>query len=105
MKHWISFGAGVAFVAFAIAACSDDAAEESIEEVQNSVDCAQICAKYDDCVADIDETACADSCEDLADSDESYESAADACENCVEDKACSDAASCWANCPVVPAGD
>ena len=104
MLKWFLRG-GLLGVVFALAAGCGDTADEAVDEVSNTVDCAQICNKYDSCVSDIDETACTDQCEDLADQDDNYEAAASSCEDCLSDKSCTDAESCWAGCPAVPASD
>ena len=85
----------------AVAGCSSD--NSLIEEANNTVDCAQICDSYSDCVTDIDVTECTDYCEDQADSSEATEDRVQSCEDCLDDKSCSEAAvSCWDNCAFVP---
>ena len=81
----------------AMAGCSDEA--------DDTIDCAQICNKYDECVTEIDVTSCTDQCEDMADASDATRARLEECEACVEDVACAEATTCWADCPVVPAGD
>ena len=75
------------------------------DEVRNTVDCAEICGRFSECVTDIDVTACTDECEDRADADDLIADRADACEECIRGRSCAEAASCWSDCPVVPAQD
>jgi hypothetical protein len=86
---------------FATLACG---ADDTKEEVKNTVNCAEICQKYSDCVTDIDVSSCTDQCEDRADVDEAYATQAGTCENCLDGRACGEAQSqgCWQGCPPVP---
>ena len=85
---------------FSMFACG----EEAEEELRNTVNCAKICGKYDECVAETDVSACTDSCENNADANEAYARQASQCDSCT-DGACAEIQSCWASCPVVPAQD
>ena len=78
--------------------------EEAEEELRNTVNCSKICAKYDECVAEIDTSACTDSCENNADANETYARQASQCDSCVEG-ACAEVQGCWASCPVVAVQD
>jgi len=78
--------------------------EEAEEELRNTVNCSKICAKYDECVAEIDVSSCTDACENNADANEAYARQASQCDSCV-DGACAEVQGCWASCPVVPAQD
>jgi len=91
-KTWLA-AAGV-IVALAAAGCSGEA--------ERTVECAQICEKYDNCVRDIDVIACTDACEDAAQDDRRVATRAGACEVCVDGATCNEAQACWSNCPVVP---
>lgn len=71
-------------------------------EAKRTVNCAQICEKYDECVRDVNVASCTTECEDQADANENYETAAKTCEDCLDNKTCMEATSCWAQCPVVP---
>ena len=80
--------------------------EEAEEELRNTVNCAKICGKYNECVTQIDVSACTDSCENNADANEAYARQASQCDSCVnDDGACADVQGCWATCPVVAAQD
>jgi hypothetical protein len=85
-------------------ACGDDGNEVQ-DEIEGTADCTQICSRYADCISDIDETECVDECEDIADATEAGETSAENCEDCLDGKTCTEAESCWANCPVVPIPD
>jgi hypothetical protein len=85
---------------FSLFACG----EEAEEELRNTVNCAKICGKYDECVAEIDVSACTDACENNADANEAYARQASQCDSCV-DGACAEVQGCWATCPVVSAQD
>jgi len=90
----ILFAAAGLALALAAAGCSGEA--------ERTVECAQICEKYDDCVRDIDVIACTDQCEDRAQRDRQTAARAGACEVCIDDATCNEAQPCWASCPVVP---
>lgn len=91
MKHGIVLGLVGLLLVAVVPACG---------EASRTVNCAEICSRYSDCVTDIDVTACTNECEDQADADASYESRASTCEDCLDGKACMEAESCWASCPV-----
>lgn len=80
-------------------ACGDDGNEVQ-DEIEGTFDCTQICARYNTCVQDVDETGCIDLCEDTADASEAGEQSAEDCEDCLDGKTCAQAESCWADCPV-----
>ncbi|HMJ15639.1 MAG TPA: hypothetical protein VK524_29685, partial [Polyangiaceae bacterium] len=46
--------------------CGDDVTDE----IDNRLDCAEICDKRDDCVTETDESECIDYCEEKADADD-----------------------------------
>lgn len=97
MKKIIIYGILTSAALILVPACSEDS------EAGRTVDCAQICSAYSECVTDIDELSCASECEDKADADSSYQQSASACEVCLEGKACAEAEPCWASCPAMPA--
>jgi hypothetical protein len=76
--------------------CGDD------NEVDRTFDCGSICARYSDCVTDIDLTECTDHCEDEADRNPNIEQAVDACDDCIEGRSCAEAAECIPDCALVP---
>lgn len=82
-------------------ACGDTGNEVQ-DEIEGTADCQQICSRYDTCVSNVDESECIDLCEDAADDSEASENAAETCEDCLDDKTCEEAESCWAGCPVAP---
>lgn len=85
-------------------ACGDDGNEVQ-DEIEGTADCTQICAKYNECESNVDETGCIDLCEDAADETEAGENAAENCEDCLDGKTCDQAESCWATCPVGVVGE
>ena len=92
---------GVLLLAFA---CGD---EDPVDEVDQVVDCLEICERYDDCVEEIDLTACTDACEDRIEVDSELAEVADECEDCLDDRSCGEieTAGCFDECPVVPLED
>lgn len=78
-------------VAFAIG-CSNP-----IDEIDELVDCANICDRYRDCYDEsYDASACRDRCEGLTDSDPN---AADSCDACLDDRSCVEATfTCGPDC-------
>lgn len=76
--------------------CSND------NEIDRTFDCGEICAKYSDCVTDIDVTDCTDHCEDQAEANPDIERAADACEDCLDGRSCAEASACIPSCELVP---
>ena len=73
-------------------------------EVERTYDCWQICGDYGRCVDNsTDRTDCTDKCEDFGENDSAGEAAINACENCLDDTTCLEAANqCTSVCdPVV----
>jgi|SoiMetStandDraft_5_1073268.scaffolds.fasta_scaffold100932_2 hypothetical protein len=88
--------------AISLAACGDEAKDE----IRNTVNCAKICGRYSECVAEIDVSSCTDRCEDNADANATYASQASSCDSCTgDDKACAEIQGCWGSCPVVAVQD
>jgi hypothetical protein len=76
---------GLAGFAFCSAAACDDAKDE----IENTITCADVCERYQECVdADYDVAACTDRCEDDASSSETRESRLEECDACIEDRSC-----------------
>lgn len=99
MKHFFSLVCLSATLA--VVGCGSD--NSLVEEANNTIDCGQICDRYSECVTDVDVSECTDYCEDEADANENVEDRVDNCEDCLDDKSCSEAAlSCWDNCAFVP---
>lgn len=89
----------VAVLVSSLQACGDAA-----QEADELIDCAQICRDYDQCVdTGLDVSDCTSKCETRSDEDEAYRRKANACESCVDDKACLESFPCLAECAgVVP---
>ncbi len=80
-----------------VAGCSD--------EVDNTLDCNQICDAYDDCVdSTTDVSQCTDNCEDFADSNDNVEAQVELCSDCLDDQAsCSVDGACADECRAIVA--
>jgi hypothetical protein len=75
------------------------------DDIEQEIDCHSICDRYSECFdADYDVSACQDSCEDSVDADPSYMDKVDACENCIDDRSCTNATfACATECAgIVP---
>ncbi len=72
-------------------------------EVDEAIDCNQICNRYKDCFdANYDVSACASRCESNADNVANYADKVDACENCIDDRSCASATfGCAAECSTI----
>lgn len=70
------------------------------DEIDNTIDCAQVCSAYADCFdSSFDVDRCTDRCEDEADRDEDFEDALESCESCIEGQSCGEATfMCGADC-------
>lgn len=104
IKHVLGLmtvGAGLALLT---PGCGDD---DPIDEVDQRVDCLEICDRYSECVEEIDVTACTDACEERIDVEPGLEAQADQCEDCLDNRSCGEIedAGCFDNCPVVPLQD
>jgi hypothetical protein len=86
----------VTLLGHALLACGDD------NEIDRTFDCGSICSRYSECVTDIDVGECTDYCEDQAEADPNVEQAADACDDCIEDKSCAESSACIPDCSLVP---
>jgi hypothetical protein len=83
------------------AGCSDDEDEPSFIDEVVDPNCADICDTFDACVRDIDVGRCVDQC-DTATEVDAVADQAERCEDCLDDRSCSDARGCWADCVQVP---
>jgi len=93
MKSLIAIG-----LAFVLAAgCSAD------DEIDEEIDCGQICNRYADCIdEDYDVSECQDRCENNADADPDFARDTDDCENCLDDRSCTGATfGCAAECVAI----
>ena len=96
MKTLFIASAFVSFLSLGLLAC---------DEADETIDCAKICNKYDDCIdEDTDIGACIDKCEDTADRSDDAADQADACESCIDDRSCTGATfNCALQCaPFLP---
>lgn len=77
---------------------------DPVQETEELLDCAQICRDYDQCVdTGLDISDCTSKCETNSDEDEAYRRKANACEACIDDKACLESFPCLPECAgVVP---
>ena len=92
----------VAFVLLtAIAgACGSD---DPITAIDRSVDCSDICGRYQDCIdSDYDVDACISECNDMVNEEDTQ--AIDDCEDCLDGEACTDSVfQCTSECAgIVP---
>ena len=84
------------------AGCSgDDEDEPSLIDEVVDPNCADICNSFDACVRDIDVGVCVDQCDDATEV-EAVGDQAERCEDCLDDKSCTDASLCWFDCVSVP---
>jgi hypothetical protein len=69
-----------------------------------AIDCTQICTRYEECVdSEADTSMCIDQCQEKAADDDDFEDQVESCESCIEEKSCTEAAVCVADCAgVVP---
>jgi hypothetical protein len=78
---------------------------EAADEVTNTVNCASVCNRYQECFdSDFDVEGCTDRCEDDADASENREERLESCDSCIDDKSCSEATfNCASQCAgIVP---
>jgi hypothetical protein len=70
------------------------------QEIENEIDCQEICQRYSDCFdADYEVSACQDRCESDVDSGELTFDEVDACSDCIDDRSCaSGTLSCATEC-------
>jgi hypothetical protein len=74
----------------------------SCGEADRLFDCQSVCNRYKTCFdSAYDVGRCRNTCKDKADADKSFEQKADDCENCLDDKSCSEATF---KCPIQCAG-
>lgn len=75
------------------------------DEVESQVDCLDICQRYSDCFdSDYDVSECQSECEGKVDEDESFLEDVSGCDNCIDDRSCSEGAfACTDDCAgIVP---
>jgi hypothetical protein len=72
-------------------------------DIDDILDCAQICNHKQECLdSSYDVSNCIDVCEDFADLSEENERRLEACEECIEDRACVETVGCFEDCPGIP---
>lgn len=77
--------------AIALALGFSSALLNGCDEVEELLDCRQICESQEECVSDeYDVGACVDRCESRSDQDDNYRDSARLCEACIEDRACAE---------------
>lgn len=89
--------------ASALAGCG--AIDDAADSVDEATDCDQVCARYADCFdSSYDQGACRGRCEQKADTVAGYSDELDTCENCMDDKSCTEATfNCASECnQIVP---
>ncbi len=87
MKKSFKFSVFAVVSLLSIVGCS-----EAVDEVTNTVNCRQVCERYQSCFdSDYDVGACTDRCENEADASENREARLESCEACIDDKSCSSA--------------
>lgn len=74
------------------------------DTIAQAYDCHSVCNTYKDCIdSNYDVGACVDRCENHASDDQAFADQADSCQQCVDDRACSENWPCLDNCiGVVP---
>lgn len=89
----------------AFAVCFGALCSTGCAEAERTIDCAQICDKYAECIDDgVDKADCTDRCEDHGQNDDDFEEQASECQDCVSGESCTDATTeCSAACAWVVA--
>jgi hypothetical protein len=90
MSKVTSIACAVLMAAFA------GACEDTVDDIDRSTDCAQICDDFKMCfsTSDYDVDECTDSCTEMEDD----EAQIDECENCLDDASCGESIGCTAEC-------
>jgi hypothetical protein len=103
MKNSFKFAA---LFTFGLAAVSVVGCSDTVDDVKDEIDCRQVCSRYKDCRSDsdYDVDACQDRCESDADSSEARRNKLRACDDCIDDKTCTEATfTCLTECAgIVP---
>lgn len=78
---------GLFVITCSIAGCSD-----TVDDITNSIDCSSVCQRYADCFkSDYDVDGCTDRCENSADNDDDRQRKLRTCDDCIDDRSCTDA--------------
>ena len=68
-------------------------------QIDQALDCSNVCNRFEECFdSSFDTETCTDDCRDNADNDQDFADQVDACENCVDDRACTEDFSCIDEC-------
>lgn len=82
----------VAFLALSLGLCLS-VGLVGCSEAERLYNCSQICDRYSDCIDDsIDKSDCTSTCEDHGEDDMDFATKASECEDCLDDKSCTEAA-------------
>lgn len=70
------------------------------DEIENTITCRQVCDRYKECFdSDYDVDECTNSCENEATSDEDKDRRLERCDECIDDRSCSEAVfNCATDC-------
>jgi hypothetical protein len=90
-----------AFAAGALLSCAQT--QGVVQKIDSAIDCHGICSRYETCFdRKYDVAACESRCRETAAQDGNYRRKADACDECITDKACTSATfSCGVECVAV----
>jgi len=78
----------------ALVNCSD-----SVDEVTNNITCNGVCERYKDCFdGNYEVDACTNKCESDATASEEKERRLELCDNCIEDRSCTESFGCADEC-------
>ena len=68
-------------------------------QIDQSLDCSNVCNRFEECFdSDFDTETCKDDCRENAKDDQDFADQVDACENCVDDRSCTEDFSCIDEC-------
>ena len=86
MKSWMSACLIAGMLGVGITSCSED--NDPIEQVDEALDCSNICDRYKDCFDDnYDVDKCEDRCQDRAD-DPDHRNQEEKCSDCLDGQSC-----------------
>jgi hypothetical protein len=67
--------------------------------IDQAFDCSGICNRFEECFdSDFDSQSCAEDCRNNASDDQDFADQADACENCIDERACTEDFACIDEC-------
>lgn len=90
----------IAFALFSLVSMAFAAGCDPVTQIDQSVDCRDVCNRYQSCFdASYDTAACRNRCEGLVDADGGNPRAANDCDTCIDDMSCLSAVfSCQSAC-------